>query len=67
VPITAAYGRDDPTDTREATSGWPEFGAAGSELVELPGGHFFLHEHRAELLALIDARLGETGGHTPHQ
>lgn len=57
VPITAFYGREDPRDTREAVSGWREYGAAGTEIVELPGGHFFLHTHREALLALIDARL----------
>lgn len=66
VPITAVHGRDDPKDTGEATGGWRAFGA-DTELVELPGGHFFLHTHRAELLALIDDRLRGSGGQTADQ
>lgn len=59
VPITAIYGREDGTDTREAVRSWLKFGCAGVEFVEMPGGHFFLHAHCDALLAAVDARLRE--------
>lgn len=63
APITAIYGRDDANDTHEAMRGWLSFGGAGTEVVEAPGGHFFPDTHRADLLAIIDARIGRDHGH----
>ncbi|GLW70762.1 thioesterase [Kitasatospora phosalacinea] len=60
VPITAMYGRDDPVDGRAATAGWRRHSLRPSELLELPGGHFFLDTHRDLLLATINARLVST-------
>jgi medium-chain acyl-[acyl-carrier-protein] hydrolase len=67
VPLTAMYGRDDPGDTREAMRDWRKFGGAGTELIEMPGGHFFPHTHRDELLAVINARIGGDDGSTSDQ
>jgi medium-chain acyl-[acyl-carrier-protein] hydrolase len=58
VPITVCYGRDDRLDSGPAMRGWPAFGTRECELVELPGGHFFLDTHRRELLDVITDRLG---------
>lgn len=58
APVTALYGRDDPVDGAAATARWPRFSRAGGEVLEIPGGHFFLDTHRPRLLDIIDARLG---------
>ncbi|MEV7097924.1 alpha/beta fold hydrolase [Amycolatopsis sp. NPDC051045] len=63
APITAIYGRDDAKDTHEAMRGWISFGGAGTEVVGAPGGHFFPDTHRADLLTIIDARIGRDHGH----
>jgi medium-chain acyl-[acyl-carrier-protein] hydrolase len=60
VPITALYGRDDPVDGRAAMRGWQHYTSCGAELLELPGGHFFLDSHRDLLLKTINTRLVST-------
>lgn len=62
VPITAMYGQDDPIDDRASMRGWTAFGRRGCELLELPGGHFFLDTHRASLFEVVNARLGVHSG-----
>lgn len=57
VPITAMYGRDDPIDNRTSMRGWRDHTPRACELIEMPGGHFFLETHRRELLAVIGSRL----------
>jgi surfactin synthase thioesterase subunit len=42
--------------------GWAKFGRRGCELVEMPGGHFFLDTHRRSVLEVINARLGVHSG-----
>ncbi|KQV19365.1 MULTISPECIES: thioesterase II family protein [unclassified Kitasatospora] len=58
VPITALYGRHDPVDGRDAMRDWQLYTSRGCDLVELPGGHFFLDTHRDRLLETINERLG---------
>ncbi|MFJ8695672.1 thioesterase II family protein [Streptomyces roseolilacinus] len=58
APVTALYGRDDPVDGAAATRRWPRFSRAAGEVLEVPGGHFFLDTHRPWLLDVIGARLG---------
>ncbi|MBF6330031.1 thioesterase [Nocardia transvalensis] len=58
VPVTAMYGRDDSIDDKVAMAGWADHTCAGFELLEMPGGHFFLDTHRDELLTVLTARLG---------
>lgn len=69
APVTALHGRDDRVDPLPAMRGWPGFGGAGSELLTLPGGHFFPETHREPLLAAINARLpwspGSDAGNRP--
>jgi surfactin synthase thioesterase subunit len=62
VPITAVCGRGDPIDGPAEMRGWPGFSQRAGELVELPGGHFFLDTHRGELISLINSRLGGRDG-----
>ncbi|MEW2140132.1 alpha/beta fold hydrolase [Streptomyces sp. NPDC005409] len=58
VPITALYGRDDPVDGHAGMRDWERYTSRDCELVEMPGGHFFLDTHRERLLETINARLG---------
>ena len=62
VPITALYGRDDTIDGRKSMRGWEAFSQRACELIEMPGGHFFLDTHRPALLEVINARLEVPGG-----
>ncbi|MCT9089947.1 alpha/beta fold hydrolase [Streptomyces sp. ASQP_92] len=57
VPLTALYGRDDPVDGYAAMRDWKLYSSRACEVVELPGGHFFLDTHRDRLLETINARL----------
>jgi surfactin synthase thioesterase subunit len=57
VPITALYGRDDPVDGYGGMRDWSLYSSRDCELVELPGGHFFLDTHRDRLLETINTRL----------
>jgi surfactin synthase thioesterase subunit len=57
VPITAMYGRDDPLDTRASMRGWRDYSQRDSELVEMPGDHFFVETHHRMLLDVISSRL----------
>jgi surfactin synthase thioesterase subunit len=62
VPITALCGREDPIDDLASMRGWAAFGGRDCELVELPGGHFFLDTHRRDLLEVVNTRLGARSG-----
>jgi len=58
-PITVYAGADDPYCTIAEAEAWR--GLAGGEFaVEvLPAGHFFLHDHRDRLLALVASKLAQ--------
>ena len=58
APIVAMYGRDDPIDGHASMRGWTAYGRTGSELLEMPGGHFFIDTHREALLEVIESRMG---------
>ncbi|MFE9762972.1 thioesterase II family protein [Streptomyces sp. NPDC005808] len=58
VPITALHGRDDPVDGHAAMRDWKLYSTRDCEVVEMPGGHFFLDTHRERLLEAINTRLG---------
>lgn len=62
VPITALYGRHDRIDDLASTRDWTEFTRARCEVIEMPGGHFFLQSHRKSLLDVIAARLEPSDG-----
>jgi surfactin synthase thioesterase subunit len=62
APMAVMYGRDDPVDDRESVQGWPRFSRRSCELLEIPGGHFFLETHRRDLIQIINTRLAATDG-----
>lgn len=55
-PITVVLAAQDPELSREHAADWHAL-AVGGDLVELPGDHFYLVEHRDALLAEIVARV----------
>ncbi|MFF4604408.1 thioesterase II family protein [Streptomyces sp. NPDC001339] len=57
IPVTAMYGRTDPIDDYASMIGWKQFTRQEGELLEIPGGHFFLETHRPQVLDIINARL----------
>jgi medium-chain acyl-[acyl-carrier-protein] hydrolase len=57
APMAVMYGRDDPADDRTSVQGWPRFSRRSCELIEIPGGHFFLETHRRDLIDVINTRL----------
>jgi medium-chain acyl-[acyl-carrier-protein] hydrolase len=62
VVLTAMYGREDRIDDRASMEGWRLFTSRECELIEMPGGHFFLETHRRDLLNVINERLGVQDG-----
>lgn len=60
TPITAFCGQDDPGVPVEDMTGWTRHSHADFNLLTLPGDHFFIAEHRAQLAATArDALLGD--------
>ncbi|MEU3456524.1 thioesterase domain-containing protein [Micromonospora sp. NPDC006766] len=57
VPIVVFSGRHDRAVTREHSLAWAEHTAAGFTLHEIDGGHFFLLDQLAELLAALRTDL----------
>jgi surfactin synthase thioesterase subunit len=55
-PVTVVLAAEDPELSREHVADWHAL-AAGGDLVELPGDHFYLVAHRDALLAEIVARV----------
>lgn len=55
-PLHVLAGADDAT-TSETLGAWREHTTGEFSLHVLPGGHFFLHEHEAQALAWLEARL----------
>lgn len=49
VPIMAITGDRDPSVSLEEASAWREHAAGSFEIKVLTGGHFFIHEHIAEI------------------
>jgi medium-chain acyl-[acyl-carrier-protein] hydrolase len=56
-PITAFGGLSDRQIAREHLEAWAAETSAGFHLHLLPGGHFFLHDSREELLSFICGQL----------
>ena len=57
TPITAYCGKSDWLSTPAKMLPWGEMTDAGFRLEMMPGGHFFIQSHRAELLARLSAQL----------
>jgi surfactin synthase thioesterase subunit/glycosyltransferase involved in cell wall biosynthesis len=58
-PIRAYGGADDPNVGPGHLEGWSEQTGAGFAVRQFPGGHFFLRERRAEVLAALAADLDQ--------
>lgn len=56
-PISVLAGREDASVPLPLLEGWAGETLAGCQTRLFAGGHFYLFEHEAELLALIHARL----------
>lgn len=62
-PITVFGGEADPlTDGYDLTR-WAEMSSARTEVIMLPGDHFFLHSAEAQMLSLIGDRLKPVAQH----
>ncbi|SCL28083.1 Surfactin synthase thioesterase subunit [Micromonospora pallida] len=57
VPIVVFSGRTDLAVTRAHSAAWERHTAAGFTLHDIDGGHFFLHDGLADVLAVIRADL----------
>jgi medium-chain acyl-[acyl-carrier-protein] hydrolase len=53
APLTAYFGSADLSALRTGVARWRTLTQASFELCELPGDHFFLHTHQAELLGAM--------------
>ncbi|GAA3122062.1 thioesterase II family protein [Streptomyces echinatus] len=62
VPITALYSPDDPIDGWESMRGWQNFTRRHCELIEAPGGHFFVDSHPEYVTGIVNTRLGNLNG-----
>ena len=60
IPIVAMGGLDDRTVAFEDLAAWRVHTSAAFELEMYPGGHFFLQEQRAQLLAGLHRRLADS-------
>ncbi|MDQ1025091.1 surfactin synthase thioesterase subunit [Streptomyces umbrinus] len=58
-PITALIGDSDPKANHEEVEAWRSHTDGEFELHTYPGGHFYLLDHAADVLRVIDERLGE--------
>jgi medium-chain acyl-[acyl-carrier-protein] hydrolase len=63
VPITALGGTDDVQARLELLQAWAPLTSASLATQRLPGGHFYLHERRAEFLQALRAHLASHGWH----
>jgi surfactin synthase thioesterase subunit len=55
--ITALYGELDQVETYTSMCDWPGYSRAGGEVIQIPGGHFFLQTHRRDVVRVINDRL----------
>jgi medium-chain acyl-[acyl-carrier-protein] hydrolase len=62
VPISAFGAVHDPWATRDDLAAWQHETDEAFSLTRFPGGHFYLEESEASLLAEIRARLGSAAG-----
>lgn len=60
VPITVLGGLRDPSVSVREMRAWQDLTSAGFEARFFPGGHFYLHTRRDEIIAALLARLSCT-------
>ncbi len=56
-PITALVGDNDPKTTVEEARAWGTHTTGGFDLKVFNGGHFFITDHAAEIIKLLDQHL----------
>ncbi|KAA0679993.1 thioesterase II family protein [Roseomonas genomospecies 6] len=54
VPLLAFAGAEDAEVTEAEVAGWERLAGAGFMRLTLPGGHFFLHGHRASIVSRLN-------------
>lgn len=57
LPVTVFGGLEDEVTTPENLAAWSSMTAAASQVRLFPGGHFFINEHRDDVLAVISREL----------
>ncbi|MCI4065618.1 alpha/beta fold hydrolase [Micromonospora sp. R77] len=57
-PVLALTGDRDPKATHDEVAAWRTHTDGDFELKTYPGGHFYLVEHAADVIRVIDGRLG---------
>jgi medium-chain acyl-[acyl-carrier-protein] hydrolase len=57
VPVTAFAGTQDPQAGENEVTAWRDTGLDLTDLHVLAGGHFFIHEHRDDVLRVIREQL----------
>jgi len=57
VPISVFGGQQDPAASRQQLEAWQDFTTDRFDLHMFPGNHFFIQEHRRQLLAVISTSL----------
>lgn len=62
IPIRAYLGDEDPVVTPHAIVGWQAYTDGEFSLRLMPGGHFYVQDHWAELAADIGAHAFASGG-----
>jgi medium-chain acyl-[acyl-carrier-protein] hydrolase len=60
VPITVLGGLRDPSVSTKEMQAWKDLTSAGFDAEFFPGGHFYLHTRRDEVVAALLARLSGT-------
>ncbi|MDX3538892.1 alpha/beta fold hydrolase [Streptomyces sp. MB09-01] len=58
-PVTVLTGDSDPEVTAEEAAAWADHTVGPFALHRFPGGHFYLNEHVAEVIALIRGGLAQ--------
>ena len=56
-PVTVLTGTSDPTVRAADLDRWSELCEAPARVRRLPGGHFFLHDHRSLLCGMVATEL----------
>jgi len=59
VPITVFHGRHDPSLSADDASSWSTH-SEDTLVLTMEGGHFFLQQNKAEIIAIIDQRVSLT-------
>lgn len=67
VPILVLDGLGDPETSEQGIEGWAQHSSARTDLVRLPGRHFFLHAAQTPLLQALGRALDRAGPPPDHR